>query len=76
MSKIIQPARYEHAWDDSMRRASAILQCDCGQEIQLSRFTNTCDCCGADYSMDGARLAPRSQWGEETGERASDVLDL
>jgi hypothetical protein len=40
---------------------------DCGSEVELRGFTNTCDC-GADYNMSGQRLAPRSQWGEETGE--------
>ena len=38
-------------------------------------FTNTCEC-GRDYSFDGSLLAPRSQWGYETGETASDILIL
>lgn len=40
----------------------------CGRVIVLSDFTNTCEACGADYNKNGSRLAPRSQWGEETGE--------
>lgn len=36
-------------------------------------FTNTCEC-GADYNMSGQMLAPRHQWGEETGESADDIL--
>jgi hypothetical protein len=36
--------------------------------------TNTCDC-GADYNMSGARLADRSQWGQETGEHPVDVVN-
>ena len=44
---------------------------DCGAEVYLSHFTNTCDC-GADYNMSGERLASREQWGEETGEHWSD----
>lgn len=43
--------------------------------VTLQGFTNTCDC-GADYNGSGQRLAPRSQWGEETGESVSDILDI
>ena len=45
--------------------------CDCGEEVELSHFTNTCEC-GIDYNMSGQLLAPRSQWGEETGEHWTD----
>lgn len=51
----------------------AILKCDCGRKVALEGSTNTCDC-GADYNLGGQRLAPRSQWGEETGESVSDIL--
>jgi hypothetical protein len=52
----------------------AVGECeDCGEEVQLAGFTNTCDC-GVDYNMSGQRLADRSQWGEETGESVSDIL--
>jgi len=47
--------------------------CDCGREIELDHFTNTCDC-GKDYNSAGQELASRSQWGEETGESVSDIL--
>jgi len=46
-------------------------RCDCGEEIELSQFTNTC-VCGADYNSAGQLLAPREQWGEETGEHWTD----
>jgi hypothetical protein len=47
----------------------AVIECiECRAHVSLSGFTNTCCECGADYSMDGSRLAPREQWGEETGE--------
>lgn len=47
----------------------AILKCDCGEHVHLdSSWANECDGCGAEYNMSGQRLAPRSQWGEETGE--------
>ncbi|MCY9738176.1 hypothetical protein M5X17_31275 [Paenibacillus alvei] len=46
----------------------AILECDCGDKLSLSGFTNTCQC-GTDYNMSGQRLASRRHWGEETGEK-------
>lgn len=46
----------------------AVGKCDCGAEVDLLGFTNTCDTCGADYNMFGQLLAPREQWGSETGE--------
>lgn len=57
----------------STRRISAIGRCTCGEEVSLSGFTNTCEC-GRDYNLSGQKLAPRSQWGEETGESLSDIL--
>lgn len=47
--------------------------CVCGEEVEFSRFTNTCEC-GRDYNWAGQELACRSQWGEETGETAADIL--
>jgi hypothetical protein len=50
--------------------------CDvCGEVVELSGFTNPCDC-GADYNFAGQRLAPRNQWGEETGEHPSDIARI
>lgn len=40
----------------------------CGQWVLCRGFTSTCDRCGADYNWTGQLLAPREQWGEETGE--------
>ena len=49
-------------------RHRACIECiDCGRNIGLYNNTNTCEC-GADYNMSGQRLAPREQWGWETGE--------
>jgi len=54
----------------------AIGLCDvCGDRVVLKGFTCTCDKCGADYNMSGQRLAPREQWGEETGEHWADVVN-
>lgn len=44
----------------------------CGRELDLMSFTNDCEC-GAEYNSSGQRLAPREQWGEETGEHPSDL---
>lgn len=46
---------------------------NCGELVTCTGFTNTCDC-GTDYNHAGQMLAPRSQWGEETGESANDII--
>lgn len=52
----------------------AVLRCDCLREVELiDSFLNPCSC-GRDYDGAGNLLAPRSQWGEETGETISDIL--
>ena len=48
----------------------------CNQELRCPDFTNTCPVCGADYNWAGQRLAPRSQWGEETSESVADILAI
>lgn len=48
-----------------------IKTCSCGEEVELSSFTNTCDC-GINYNFSGDMLADREQWGSETGERWQD----
>lgn len=58
--------RYEHTYLEP-----AIGLCECGEEVELRNFTNTCEC-GADYNTSGQRLAPREYWGEETGEHWTD----
>lgn len=54
----------------------AILKCSCGDTVTLRCFTNTCSECHTDYNMSGQALAPRSQWGEETGENVADILAI
>lgn len=49
------------------------ILCHCGKPVSLQGFTNTCEC-GVDYNMSGSELAPRSQWGYETGETADEIL--
>lgn len=70
--KIIQESEYD--FQRGERTQERIGLCDsCGREVVLSGFTNTCDC-GADYNMNGTRLASRSFWGEETGESLCDIM--
>jgi len=57
-----------------MARERKTVTCSCGRSVYCSGFTNTCEC-GADYNMSGQRLADRSQWGEETGETADDIIN-
>ena len=50
----------------------AIGVCSCGCKVELANFTNTCEKCESDYNLNGDLLAPRTQWGYETGESWSD----
>lgn len=54
----------------------AVGECACDAHVELRGFTNTCHKCGRDYNTSGQLLAPRSQWGEETGESVSDILTI
>lgn len=56
------------------KKNETVAKCDCGNKVLCDSFTNTCDKCGADFAIDGGKLAPREQWGFETGETASDIL--
>lgn len=55
----------------TFRKVYPVVKCFCGEEVYCSSFTNPCDC-GADYNFNGSLLAPRDQWGEETGENWQD----
>lgn len=53
-----------------IRTIPAVGLCECGAHVQLdSSWANECEKCGTEYNGAGQRLAPRAQWGEETGER-------
>ena len=54
----------------------AIGLCKCGGEVELEGFTNACESCGTDYNSFGQQLAPREQWGEETGEHPADIARI
>lgn len=60
----------EHSW---IEPAEGI--CCCGRTVVLDGFTCPCEC-GRDYNSSGQLLAPRSQWGEETGEHLVDILAI
>jgi hypothetical protein len=62
-------------WLNADYTQSAAGQCDCGVVVELTGFTNTCEC-GADYNMSGQRLTNRCFWGEETGESVEDILAI
>lgn len=51
-------------------------RCACGQIVNLMYFTCTCRRCGRDYNSAGQELAPRWQWGEETGESLAEILSV
>jgi hypothetical protein len=53
---------------------AAQWRCDCGAIVYIAGRDETCERCGADYNASGQRLAPRSQWGEETGETYGDIV--
>lgn len=50
------------------------MRCDCGATLHFDRPGADVDChrCGREYNSAGQELAPREQWGEETGETAAD----
>ncbi len=70
--KIIKEAVY--CKETGRKIEDAIGQCnECPRQVELSYHTNTCEC-GADYNGWGQQLAPREQWGEETGEHWTDCI--
>ena len=55
-------------------RVLRILDCDCGTRFEIYDWWSTpCPGCGVEYNGAGQKLAPRSQWGEETGETLADI---
>lgn len=56
------------SWDASYWEP-AVIRCRCGEELTLySSWANECEVCHLEYNGSGQELAPRTQWGEETGE--------
>jgi hypothetical protein len=75
MHRIIQRGKNYVGDDGKLIKEPTIVEC-CGEQLECYGFTNTCDLCGADFNSAGQRLAPRSQWGEETGEHPSDIVNM
>lgn len=58
-----------------MKKYKTINCNHCNEEVILTNgFTNTC-ICGTDYNGLGEELAPREQWGWETGENLVDMYN-
>lgn len=65
--------RYPHDPDED---SPGVFICDCGHLIEdLIPHGRDFDCpvCRAEFNSSGQRLAPREQWGEETGEHPADI---
>ena len=64
--------QHQRKRDDVTLRTKIIpvVYCCPGEDgrVECDSFTQTCPVCGSDYNFSGTLLAPRSQWGEETGE--------
>lgn len=59
--------------DEAGNIIPGLMKCDCGIELEMDRPGADIHCdCGRSYTSSGQLLAPREQWGEETGESASD----
>jgi hypothetical protein len=55
---------YSHSYTEP-----GVIKCHCGRHVTLgSSWANECDNCHREYNQSGQLLAPRSQWGWETGE--------
>lgn len=56
---------------EERQTVAAVMRCDCGAKFTLNdSWATGCDC-GREYNGSGQLLAPRSQWGEETGEEGT-----
>lgn len=65
----------DEEWADGHIHHVTEVKC-CGKWLRCDGFTNTCERCGRDYNWAGQMLAPRSQWGEDTGEHLADILRI
>lgn len=58
---------------DRDKNQPGIARCACGRTLEFWDSSDVyCDC-GRDYNGSGQLLAPREQWGEETGESPADI---
>ncbi len=75
MSHIIQRGGITEI-DGELVRQAVIVKCNCGRKHEIEPFTGDNFCsCGQEYNAFGQELAPREQWGEETGECLADIYN-
>lgn len=68
-----ESCQWEPTCECETARTTLVIRCSCGCELLLdSGWSNECHC-GREYNGGGQLLAPRSQWGEETGESMADM---
>lgn len=74
---IVRHSEINETPDGRLYREPMIIKCSCGSRLELwSSWANPCDRCHREWNSDGSELAPRSQWGEETGETQADFIGL
>lgn len=59
--EIIEPTRFDEKHNMVLH---AIGRCECGEELVLTWFRNTCEC-GRDYSWSGQELNPLDRSSED-----------
>lgn len=69
MAETIRREPRKTAEDGTVLSTYPVVRCpDCRAEVHCSNgWANGCDC-GTEFNGSGQTLAPRAQWGEETGE--------
>lgn len=68
MAKVIKDAEY--CQTTGKKISFTVIRCNnCRASVELyNSWASSCDNCHTEYNGSGQELAPRSQWGEETGE--------
>jgi len=74
MPNVKKLGRVPYVRDDGREVERLMIKCPCGSTLVCGTSTNQCEC-GRDYNMSGQELAPREQWGEETGEHPLDIAN-
>ncbi len=65
---------YEAGWVQVIRGYPIVRCVGCRRRVECEdSITNTCPC-GEEYNGSGQHLAPREQWGLDTGETIADIM--
>jgi hypothetical protein len=65
-AKILRPREIIGATEEHGRYAIPMLiECSCGNEVEVPDFTNECECCHALWNSWGQGLRPQSEWEED-----------